>query len=183
LPVKSPAGINAVEVVGVSENQQLQSRPRARTDKLVVRRFGGEVMVYDRELDHASCLNGFAADVWERCDGQRSVAEIAHAIAQEKGKPVDERAVWLAVEDLSRARLLQERAKAPAAVFGEKGRRRLRQALGAAAAAIPAVVSILIPTVAGAQSVACLGIGSACVNSAQCCSLNCSSFACGPPVP
>ena len=161
----------------MSENQKLQSRPCARTDKLVVRRFGGEVMVYDRDLDHASCLNGFAADVWERCDGQRSVAEIAQALAQEKGQPVDERAVWLAVEDLSRARLLQERAKAPAAVFGEKGRRRLRQALGAAAAAIPAVVSILIPTVAGAQSV-CTPDGGGCAINAQCCGNNCQGGIC-----
>ena len=150
------------------------AKPCAKRDKLVVRRFGGDLMVYDRDLDHASCLNGFAADVWERCDGQSSIAEIAQQIAAATGNPVDERAVWLAVEQLSRSRLLEQPVKAPTAVFGsKKGRQRVRQALGAAAAALPAVMSIVIPTVAGAQS--CLPSVSPCnlANPGACCSLTC----------
>ena len=37
-----------------------------------MRRFDGDLMIYDRDLDRANCLNGLAADVWERCDGQSS---------------------------------------------------------------------------------------------------------------
>jgi len=119
----------------LSVDPDSQAKPRARTDKLVVRRIDGDLMVYDRDLDHASSLNGFAADVWERCDGQRSVAAIAQEIAQARGEPVDERAVWLALDQLSRSRLLETSVKTPPSVFGKGGRRHLRQALRLAAAA------------------------------------------------
>ena len=37
------------------ETDPLEIKPRARTDKLLVRRFNGDLMVYDRGLDRASC--------------------------------------------------------------------------------------------------------------------------------
>ena len=151
-------------------------KPRARTDKLLVRRFDGDLMVYDRDLDRANCLNGLAADVWERCDGQSTVATIAQKIAEAKGKPVDEGAVWLAVDQLSRSRLLEDKVKAPSFIFGNGGRRRLMQALKAAAAAVPAVMSIVVPSIA--QGASCVGDGGLCADNSQCCGGNCAGGVC-----
>jgi hypothetical protein len=165
--------------MALAEAHQVEAKPRARTDKLVVRRFDGDLMVYGRELDRASCLNGFAADVWNRCDGQSSVATIARSIAEATGRPVDERAVWLAVDQLSRSRLLEERVATPRSVFGEGGRRRLLKALKVAAAAIPAVMSIVVPTIAQVGS--CLPNGAACSGPGQCCpGFSCVGFICRP---
>jgi hypothetical protein len=168
-------------VVGKSpsiETGPVEIKPRARTDKLLVRRFDGDLMVYDRDLDRANCLNGLAADVWERCDGKSSVATITQKIAEATGRPVDERAVWLAIEQLSRSQLLEEPVKAPTSIFGKGGRRRLMQALKVAAAAVPAVLSIVVPTVAQVGS--CIGDGGLCVSDGQCCSFNCNGGVCGP---
>jgi hypothetical protein len=133
-------------------------------------------MVYDRELDRANCLNGFAADVWQRCDGQSSIAAIAQSIAEATGRPVDERAVWLAVDQLSRSRLLEEPAATPRSMFGKGGRRRLLKALKVAAAAIPAVMSIVVPTIAQVGS--CLPSGAPCSDNVQCCSFFCFGGTC-----
>jgi hypothetical protein len=163
--------------MALDEDSCGETKPRARTDKLLVRRFDGDLMVYDRELDRANCLNGFAADVWQRCDGQSSVAAIAQGIAEATGRPVDERAVWLAVDQLSRSRLLEEPVATPRSVFGKGGRRRLLKALKVAAAAIPAVMSIVVPTIAQVGSG--LPNGAPCATHSQCSSGFCAAGVCG----
>jgi hypothetical protein len=160
-----------------AETKPQEIKPRARTDKLLVRRFDGDLMVYDRELDRASSLNGLAAAVWERCDGETSVATIAQKIAEASGRPVDERAVWLAVDQLSQARLLEERVKTPPSLFGKRGRRDLKKALKVAAAAIPAVLSTVMPSMA--QFGSCFPDGAGCASDGQCCSFNCNAGVCG----
>ena len=76
--------------------------PKAKTERLIVREIDGETLVYDRSRDAASCLNEFAARVWRECDGETSVAAIAAALGE------DERAVWLALHQLTKAQLLTE---------------------------------------------------------------------------
>ena len=78
------------------------SMPKAKTERLIVREIDGETLVYDRGRDTASCLNEFAARVWRECDGETSVAAIAAALGE------DERAVWLALHQLTKAQLLTE---------------------------------------------------------------------------
>ena len=92
--------------------------PRARGENIVSRRVQDELIIYDKARDIATCLNSFAADVWDRCDGRSSPAAIAQALSQSRSEPVDERAVWLAVNRLSRAKLLEEPIKIPPAVPG-----------------------------------------------------------------
>ena len=81
--------------------------PKAKTGRLIVREIDGETLVYDRGLDAASCLNEFAARVWRECDGETSVAAIAAAMGE------DERAVWLALHQLTKAQLLTEAIASP----------------------------------------------------------------------
>ena len=74
--------------------------PAARQAGLVVRELPGETLVYDLENNKAHCLNGTAALVWRRCDGQTTVAELAQTLHEELGLPADEVPVRLALEQL-----------------------------------------------------------------------------------
>ena len=46
--------------------------PRARVDKIISRKVQDELIIYDLARHVATCLNSFAADVWDRCDGHSS---------------------------------------------------------------------------------------------------------------
>jgi Coenzyme PQQ synthesis protein D (PqqD) len=158
-----------------------ETRPRARTEGLIMRRLDGEVLVYDRAGDRATCLNPFAADVWERCDGQTTPAALARAVAASRSQAVDERAVRLALDQLSRARLLESGGESrPSAHHGASRRELLRTFGVGAAVAIPMVTSIVVPGMADAQS--CFPEGANCTSDGDCCSFNCNMGVCGPPL-
>ena len=127
--------------------------PKAKTERLIVREIDGETLVYDRSRDAASCLNEFAARVWRECDGETSVAEIAAALGE------DERAVWLALHQLTKAQLLTEAIAFPPDMSAAKSRREIGARLGLGAAAV--VASIVAPMPAQAAS-GCGMAGSRC---------------------
>ena len=152
--------------------------PRARAEKIVSRKVQGEVIIYDKTRDVGTCLNAFAAEVWDRCDGHSSPAAIAHALSQSRQEPVDERAVWLAVDKLSRVKLLDEPIKMPPSVLGGASRRELLRGLSlGAAAAVPVVLSVKVP--AAAQAASCVPAGGPASCSSQCCgTLTCCGGGC-----
>ena len=142
--------------------------PKAKTERLIVTQIDGETLVYDRVRDAASCLNALAGKVWWQCDGETSVAGIAAALGE------DERAVWLALHQLTKAQLLTEAIAFPPDMSAAKSRREVGGRLGLGAAAL--VASIVAPM--PAQAASCLGQGAFCTNSAQCCppALVCNPF-------
>ena len=134
--------------------------PKAKTERLIVREIDGETLVYDRSRDAASCLNEFAARVWRECDGETSVAEIAAALGE------DERAVWLALHQLTKAQLLTEAIAFPSDMSAAKSRREIGARLGLGAAAL--VTSIVAPM--PAQAASCRTLGLPCTPfGGQCC--------------
>lgn len=141
--------------------------PESRREGLVVQELSDEVLVFDRERNKAHCLNRTAALVWNHCDGNSSVAEMARAIAEETNAPVDEDLIWLAVEQLSKTHLLRERAKMPEHKTGLSRREVMRRIGLTAAVALPVVTSIVAPT--AAQAANCIPSGQPCTTSAQCC--------------
>ncbi len=128
-------------------------KPKAKTERLIVREIDGETLVYDRSRDAASCLNEFAARVWGECDGETSVADIAAALGE------DERAVWLALHQLTKAQLLTEAIAFPPDMSAAKTRRDIGARLGLGAAAF--VTSIVAPLPAQAAS-GCKTLGEIC---------------------
>src|SRR6266852_8658234 len=86
----------------------IQPLPKARRNQLVRKELGGEMLVYDRNNDEAHCLNATAARVWAHCDGRTTVAEMAQLLEDEMKTPVADEVVWFALEQLRKARLLQE---------------------------------------------------------------------------
>ena len=122
--------------------------PRAKSEWLIVREIDGETLVYDRRRYAASCLNEFAARVWRECDGGTSVAAIAAALGEDK------RAVWLALDQLTKAQLLTEDVALPPDMSAAKSRREVAGQLGLGAAAF--VTSIVAPM--PAQAASCVGL-------------------------
>ena len=115
-----------------------------------MREIDGETLVYDFCRHAASCLNEFAARVWRACDGETSVAAIAAALGE------DERAVWLALHQLTKAQLLTEAIVFPPDMSAAKSRREIGARLRLGAAAF--VTSIVAPMPAQAASCRTLGM-------------------------
>jgi len=53
------------------------SLPRARQDGLLEEPVGKELLLYDQNSHTAHCLSPIAACVWQHCDGERDLAELA----------------------------------------------------------------------------------------------------------
>ena len=110
----------------------------------------GEVLVYDLEHHRAHCLNPPAAVVFKHCDGTRSVADLAGVLRRELGAPADSECVWIALDRLAEAKLLQGRVSRPARA-GRLSRRALIRRIGVAVL-LPAVTSVVAPTPAEAAA-------------------------------
>ena len=122
-----------------------QTMPAAREEGLIVQELAEEVLVYDRERYKAHCLNHTAALVWRHCDGKTTIAQIAERAENELKAPVDEEFVWLAIEQLQKARLLGDGANR-VKTQGSISRRKVLRKIGwAAAVGLPLVTSIVAP--------------------------------------
>src|SRR4029078_1831258 len=78
-----------------------------RRDNLSSRRIGDELVIYDVARSKAHRLNQTTALIWRHCDGSMSVPELAQLVSREFGIPASEDVVWLALDQLDRAKLLQ----------------------------------------------------------------------------
>lgn len=146
-----------------------RQNPKARMDCLT-REFGDEILVYDQERNVGHCLNPTAAAAWKLCDGRTSFAELATLLSQQFSAPVDEGVVLLALEELSKARLLVE-VERP---VRRTSRREAIRAIGIVGTiALPLVTSLVAPTPARAAS--CRANGMPCTSNAQCCSGRCGA--------
>jgi hypothetical protein len=157
----------------------MKTLPTSRQARLVIQELPDEVLIYDLDRDRAHCLNQAAAFVWKQCDGRTTVAEALVRFEEEFGAGVDETMILLAVDQLEKFDLLQERVKRPARV-NRVSRRALIRSVGlAAAVAVPLITSIGIPTVQAFTS--CAPNGASCFGNGNCCSHNCKVTAGGGP--
>lgn len=149
-----------------------QARPLARKADLVTSEVADELLVYDLKSHKAHCLNQTAAMIWKYCDGKTTIADLAQLLGQEVDTNVDEAAVWLAIAQLNKAHLLEERVTRPAGSPRLSRRQAIRQLSWGTALAVPVVISIVAPTALAG----CTGLGApnaACTSNAQCCSQCC----------
>ena len=165
----------------------MKTLPKMRKQKLVVREFAGELLVYDKKHHEAHCLNSTAALVWKHCDGRTSVTEISRRLAKElsgnSDKPIDERLVWDALDQFRNRHLLEERLEIPKGMLeisGGLNRRQLMRVLGLTIVAVPLVTSLVAPTAVEAAG-SCKSAGAPCAASIECCSGLCVNSICGGP--
>jgi hypothetical protein len=127
--------------------------PRARKEGLLIERLPDEVLVYDLDRKKAHCLNGSAALIWNNCDGKTTVDGIFRILQQHDQETVSDDVVWLGLDQLYDARLIETRVTRPG-VKGKLSRRELVKRIGVAVS-IPLVASILAPT--ASASLSCVG--------------------------
>jgi hypothetical protein len=152
--------------------------PTRRKAGLIVRELNDETLIYDKRNLKASCLDGLASDVWNRCDGRRSISAISKSISSDRGTSIDEKAVCAALDKLAKADLLDAPVDMPAFIASGVSRRNAIKTLGLGTA-VASVMTIAVPSVVDAAS--CLPGGAPCNNNnpAACCSGICGNGVCG----
>src|SRR5262245_48348162 len=126
--------------------------PRARTEDLLVKSLGDDVLVFDTRSQTYHALNRTAAAVWERCDGHTGLTELTQVAAAASGLPARPEIAGLALRQLGAAGLLKTPAGRPDPGLSRRALiRRLGLAAGLAAG-LPVVESVVAPRAADAQS-------------------------------
>jgi Coenzyme PQQ synthesis protein D (PqqD) len=123
--------------------------PKAREKDLVTRQIPGELLVYDLKRHKAFCLNDTAAVIWKGCNGKRDVNDLARLLADGRKSPVDERVVWLALDQLEKSNLLRQKVSRPVGLTGVSRRDLIRMGV-VAAITLPLITTITAPTAAQA---------------------------------
>lgn len=124
-------------------------KPQARRTDVIVQGVGTDVLVYDQLRDAAHSLNATAAYLYWQADGTRTVAELATGMSHALGVPDDARLVEEGLAQLTRVDLLESGRTTDGRAVS---RREVVRRLGALAAAMPIVTSIVTPTPLMAQS-------------------------------
>lgn len=148
-----------------------ESVPRARREGLLVQELPDELLVYDLVDQKAHCLNRTAALVWNRCDGKTTVEQLVRFLGKETNTQVDKAVVWMAFDQLSKARLLKGRTRRWPGTSGISRRELIRRVGTAAAVALPIVSTIVAPDAVLAAT--CRPTNASCTSGAQCCSTIC----------
>jgi hypothetical protein len=125
-------------------------RPARRTDDVIVREIGDELVAYALDTQQVTALDPVTATVWNRLDGTATIDEIA------SGTHLDETDVCMAVDKLDRAGLMAS---------GVDRRRFIRMATALAGTA--SLVSITAPAAVAAGSNTSLALSSTCTNRAN----------------
>ena len=158
----------------------MKNKPLARTSDIIVQKLEDETLFYDLKVNKAFCLNETAILVWDSCNGQRTIAEIAKRLEKKLGKTVNEDVVLFAIKQLSEDGLLND-YEGLAEQFSSFSRREaIRKIAFASAIAIPLITSVVAPSAVSAQSGlacfenACTGnpgtcFGSTCAPGRECC--------------
>ncbi|MGI9035503.1 MAG: PqqD family protein [Pyrinomonadaceae bacterium] len=147
-------------------------KPVSRKSDIVVQDFGNEILIYDLKENKAFSLNKTSAMIWQFCDGQKTVSDIARNMSGKLDSTVTEDFVWLALEQLKRDKLLENGSEIPSDFGGLSRREAIRKVGFATLVALPLVSSLVAPTSAHAQSLNCSATpypnGCACTALAQC---------------
>jgi hypothetical protein len=128
--------------------------PEARREGLLTEQIADELVVYDQERNLVHRLNQSSAVVWRHCDGKKSIIDLAAIMREELSPVADDDLVWVALDRLGAAKLLQEPLDRPAADSRQSRRQVVRKVgrVGVLAMLLPVVTTLAVPTPAQAQS-------------------------------
>lgn len=118
--------------------------PKARTDNITIRELTEELLVFDHERMKAHCLNGTAAFLWRHCDGQTDIDQLVALVERELHIPDAAPVVQLALQQLSRRRLLEQELT-PLSAEQRLSRRDALKKMAIAAVALPVIMSLAAP--------------------------------------
>jgi hypothetical protein len=136
-----------------------------RSTKVYAETLEQELCLYDWERQRLHALNPTAALIWQQCDGQTSPAEMAARLETELSTPHADKLVWLSLDRLAKAHLLET----PAAPTPDRRytRRDMLKLAGMSLAILPVITSLVLPDPAAAQSASCFDDNNAFGNACQ----------------
>ncbi len=124
--------------------------PIRRNKDIVVHEQGDETLVYDLNTNKAFCLNSTSSIIWNACDGNRDIKEIAKVAQKALGKNVTEDHVILAVSQLAKDSLIE--GNIDKSVSGMNRREMVKRVGFSSMIALPIITSLVAPKAANAQS-------------------------------
>jgi hypothetical protein len=122
-------------------------RPLARRDALLLRNVGDQLVVYDQKRQRLHVLSRSAALVWQHCDGDRDVAQLAELVGRELGTPATDELILSALQQLEAAELLSAGRQSALPAESVSRREMMSRALGGLAA------GVLVPVVTSCGSI------------------------------
>lgn len=130
-------------------------KPLARRTDIVVQEFGNETLIYDLIANKAFNLNKTSTLIWQSSNGDKNITEIADAVSKKLNSSINEEFVWLAIEQLKKENLIENKNEIPS-LYQDVSRREIIKRVGLASlVALPIVSSLVAPVAINAQSVAC----------------------------
>lgn len=121
----------------------------ARSEGLLIEDVDSEKVIYDTERKQAHCLTPLAAVIFDNCDGETPISDLARRASERLGEPVSEDQVNSALVQLEHCGLLATPIRISRRDMIHKG-----AALGAAAAAATLIFTV-DPPMAHAQGGEC----------------------------
>jgi hypothetical protein len=146
---------------------------RARSERLVTKTVGDEIVIYDLDTDKAHLLNPASAVLWRLCERGATVGMLRAALEAELNtNGTTEELLWTALDDLSKAGLLETDTSFVGRPTGMTRRSLLKKA-GILAIAAPAITTIVAPPAAAQTTGECvqatLDDTNTCTSPEQCC--------------
>jgi hypothetical protein len=130
----------------------LGNHPASRKDNIVIQEIRDEILIYDLTKNKAVCLNPTSAEIWQECDGTKSVSEISRHLTQKLKLNISEDIVWLALHQFKKDNLLADN-HGFVTPFDNLNRREIVKRIGfAAIVALPVISSVIAPAAVNAQS-------------------------------
>ncbi len=129
-------------------------KPTARKNDLVIQHSDNEVLVYDLKTNKAACLNETAAFVWHNCNGSNAIADIAQALGRKTNSDVNNDVVWLAIDELSKHKLLEDEVAAEYSFTGVSRRDVIKKIGLGTMIALPVIATLVAPMAVHAASCA-----------------------------
>lgn len=157
--------------------------PVVRKNDLVIQELNDEILIYDLQNNKVFGLNETSAVVWQLSNGEKTMSEIAREASKKLKSPINEEYVWLALEQLKRANLIENESGIENTYLGATRREVIRRVGLASMVALPMISSLVAPSSLQAQSTNCgttpnIALGCSCVVGGLANSSNCASQCC-----
>lgn len=130
----------------------LQNRPRAMAESIMTQEHDNETLIYNLKTNKMFHLNETSSLVWQACNGQNSIDQIARKVSQKLNSHTTEDVVWLALQQLQNNGLLIEDVNLESSLNGLSRREMIRRAGLATMVAFPLITSVVAPSAARAAS-------------------------------
>lgn len=157
----------------------MKTLPLARSNNLVVKTVGKEILIYDLNIDRVVCLNPTAALVYLNCDGKTFTDDFKYE------NNLSDEIILLAIDQLFENKLLKPKTVPKEFSKGNNRRELIKRVTLSSALLLPTVLTAIAPTAAHAASnnVTCSTPGqTVCTTVAQCASgETCQNNCCTPP--